>query len=94
MVRMLELITNQNNNLGLKINLDKTTIMVIDWDNTVKLQNLVPDIERVSVFIFLGSLMTNIGGSEAEIRRRNVIPQTTMGDMDRQSTKNTKLFDL
>lgn len=88
-------ITEESRALGLEINLDKTKLMIIDKGNVLQLGNQWPQIEVVQEFVYLGSLITNRGDTEEEIRRRIVIARTTMTSLtkicrNRQITMNTK----
>ncbi|XP_071580973.1 uncharacterized protein [Temnothorax nylanderi] len=96
LTKMLELVTKESNEVGLHINLEKTKLMVIDRGNTIQRNNVRPDMETVNEFIYLGSLISNIGGSEAEIRRRIAMSRTAMANLrriweDKQITTNTKI---
>lgn len=60
--------------------------MIIDRDNALQLGNRLPQIEKVQEFVYLGSLITNRGDIEEEIRRRIAIARTAMtnlNDLDR-----------
>lgn len=70
--------------------------MLIDRSNATQQENLLSDMETVSEFIYLGSLITNVGGSEAKIRKCTTMSRTAMVNLrtiwvDKQITKNTKI---
>ena len=95
MASLLERVTNESRALGLEINLDKTKLMVIDRSDTLQLKNLPSRVETVKEFIYLGSLITDGGGCEPEIRRRITLARTAMSNLlkiwsDKQISRNTK----
>ncbi|XP_050504913.1 uncharacterized protein LOC126883410 [Diabrotica virgifera virgifera] len=71
---------------GLKINVQKTKVMIIDRirNNQPEIRN-VAGFEAVSRFNYLGSVITNNGGCEEEIRRRLT--------MARSATVNKSVVD-
>ena len=83
---------------GLKINVNKTKIMIVDRENEGR--NNQPDrvgrFEVVDKFIYLGSMLQNSGSSELEIRRRIEIARSAMTQLfkvwkNRNITKATKI---
>jgi len=69
--------------------------MVIDRSNAVQINNLPPNIETVN-FVYLGSLITNTRGCEAEIRKRIALSRAAMVNLgkiwtDRGISKKTKM---
>lgn len=74
----------ESTNLHLEINHDKTKIMIVD-----RLNNNRPDITHIGLsqvvnqFVYLGAVITNEGGSSAEVRRRCEMARRTMRDLQR-----------
>jgi len=77
----------------------------MDRSNTIQLQNLQNTLETINDFIYLGSLITNKGGCETEIKRRIALARTAIElseDMSRQihnqkyqkSLVNTLVFSI
>lgn len=82
---------------GLRINAQKTKVMIIDRhrDNQPEIRNIA-GYEVVSRFNYLGSVVTNSGGCEEEIRRRLTMARSATAKLtkiwkDTDITKNTKL---
>ena len=82
--------------LGLKLNVSKTKIMIVGGDG-VEEPLLVDgtEVEQVTQFNFLGSLITTSGGCAVEIRRRLAMAKSAMVGLnkiwaDRGITKATK----
>ena len=83
--------------LGLRLNVSKTKIMAIGPDSVEEL--LIIDgneVESVSKFIFLGSLITKEGGCSQEIRHRLAMARSAMTNLskiwaDRGITRTTKV---
>ncbi|KAI8429179.1 hypothetical protein MSG28_007716 [Choristoneura fumiferana] len=95
--KLLHRIERVSLQFGLKINRQKTKMMIVD-----RSQNNAPHIteiancEVVQSYIYLGSLITNTGGSEDEIKRRIAITRSAMEKLtriwrDRNITKTTKV---
>ena len=70
----------QSENVGLKLNIQKTKIMasgpITSWEIDGK------TVETVSVFIFLGSKITADGDCSREIKRRLLIGRKVMTNLD------------
>lgn len=94
LIRRLEAVSLE---FGLKININKTKIMIVDRDN--EHQNQPDRMGRfvvVDEFIYLGSLLHNSGSCEREIRRRIQIARSAMTELskvwkDRNITRATKI---
>ncbi|CAG7824457.1 unnamed protein product [Allacma fusca] len=69
---------------GLLINKAKTKIMIVTVNqpenNSLEIQE-IEGIEVVSQFVYLGSIVDNKGGSEAEIRHRVQITRSAMSSL-------------
>lgn len=82
---------------GLKININKTKIMIIDRDNENQRQpEKIGDFEVVDKFVYLGSMLHKSGSCEFEVRRRIEIARTAMMQLtkiwkNRNITRNTKI---
>lgn len=82
---------------GLKININKTKIMIIDRDNENQRQpEKIGDFEVVDKFVYLGSMLHKSGSCEFEVRRRIEIARTAMIQLtkiwkNRNITRNTKI---
>ena len=70
MVDMLHRIESESRKFELKINTQKTKIMIIDRSQLLRLTSALDNLETVEEFVYLGSLITNNGTCETEIRRR------------------------
>lgn len=82
--------------MGLVINKSKTKLMIIDRFTAIQRNNLLHDYETVTQFQYLGSLITNKGSSEPEIRRRIGMAKSAMTQLskiwrDRNITHRTKI---
>ena len=90
-------VKNESEAMGLRLNVAKTKLMIIGGNNSTS--PLVIDgkeVEEVSQFNFLGSLITNEGGCSEEIRKRLAMARSTMAKLsnifnDRSITKTTKI---
>ena len=83
---MLDVANRSGETKGLRINAAKTKCMVISRDQACPVMNLkVGDrsIDNVNEFIYLGSLITNDGRSDTEVRRRIAIAKTSFLKMRR-----------
>jgi hypothetical protein len=79
---LLKRIKEASEKKGLLLNTKKTKIMVVDRDRTG--EDFIIDgqqIEEVSQFEYLGSMINNIGDSTVEIKRRLAIARTTVQSM-------------
>nr|XP_037870087.1 uncharacterized protein LOC119629162 [Bombyx mori] len=82
--------------MGLAINKSKTKLMIIDRFKAIQRNNVLHDYETVTQFPYLGSLITNKGSSEPEIRRRTGMAKSAMTQLsnilrDRNITHRTKI---
>ena len=69
---------------GMKINIKKTNAMVVSKKPNSPKINIAVDgqhIEQVTSYVYLGSLITEDGRSEKEIKRKIVIARTTFTNM-------------
>ena len=77
---LLMKVKEQSENVGLKLNLQKTKIMasgsIISW------QTDGATVETVADFIFLGSRITTDGDSSHEIKRRFLLGRKVMTNLD------------
>lgn len=82
MVRLKEI----SGRYGLKLNQDETKVMIVDGakNNQPKVKTIA-GYETVNQFNYLGSMITNSGNCEEEIRRRIAMGRTT-------TTKLTKIW--
>lgn len=69
--------------VGLSVNKSKTKVMIVDRTSQLSRTGELSDLEFVSEFIYLGSLLTDRGGSEGEIRRRTQMAKTAMTKLKR-----------
>ena len=69
--------------MGLEINRSKTKLMIIDRNDHLQLTNALADLEVVERFTYLGSMLSNTGGCEAEIGRRIGMAKSAMTRLDR-----------
>ncbi|XP_037866981.1 uncharacterized protein LOC119628534 [Bombyx mori] len=82
--------------MGLKINQPKTKIMIVDKYVTLNENNILGQYDIVKTFVYLGSIISNRGGSETEIRRRIGMAKSAMSQLnkiwrDRNILKKTKV---
>ncbi|CAK1590841.1 unnamed protein product [Parnassius mnemosyne] len=68
---------------GLSINKSKTKVMLIDRTGQLSRTGELSDLEFVSEFVYLGSLLSDRGGSEQDIRRRIQIAKGAMTRLKR-----------
>ena len=69
---------------GMKINIKKTKAMVVSKKPNSPKINIAIDgeqIEQVASYMYLGSLITEDGRSEKEIKRRIIIARSTFNNM-------------
>lgn len=65
--------------IGLRINKKKTKIMIVDRANNNRPEiKKINNIDTVNTFIYLGSLISNEGGSTEEIKRRSSLAKEAM----------------
>lgn len=82
---------------GLKLNPNKTTIMIVDRQNNNQPHiKTIAGFKVVNKYLYLGSLIENSGACEGEIRRRIALARTAVTKLtkiwkDTAITKNTKL---
>lgn len=82
---------------GLKLNPNKTTVMIVDRQNNNQPHvGNIAGFKVVNKYLYLGSLIDNSGSCEGEIRRRIALARTAVTKLtkiwkDTAITKNTKL---
>lgn len=96
LIELLRRVEYESNKVGLKINKNKTKIMIVDRFNTLQLTDRLNEYELVDSFIYLGSTITNNGNCESEIRRRIGMAKTAMSRLtkiwkDRSISQKTKI---
>lgn len=69
--------------VGLTVNKTKTKVMLVDRTGQLSRTGELSDLELVNDFVYLGSLITNQGGSEREIRRRTQMAKAAMSKLTR-----------
>ena len=94
---LLKKVKNESESLGLRLNVAKTKFMVIgdDGNNTPLLVD-GQNVDQIQQFNFLGSLITQEGGCQTEIRRRLAMARSAMTQLskiwtDRGITISTKV---
>ncbi|XP_037868505.1 uncharacterized protein LOC119628824 [Bombyx mori] len=96
MVELLRRLVIVSEEMGLKINQSKTNIMIVDKYGTLNENNILGQYDIVKTFVYLGSIISNRGGSETEIRRRIGMAKSAMSQLnkiwrDRKILKKTKV---
>jgi hypothetical protein len=82
MAELIRRVETESNVLGLQINRPKTKIMIIDRHQQLQNNNsALNGIDVVDNFVYLGSLISNNGGSELEIRRRITLAKSAMSQL-------------
>lgn len=94
LIQRLEIVSQE---MGLKINQAKTKLMIIDRTDTLRTGNALSQYDIVDSFVYLGSTISNKGGSEIEIRRRIGMAKSAMSQLDkiwkdRNVLKKTKIY--
>ena len=77
--RLLMKVKEESENVGLKLNIQKTKIMASSPITSWEIDEAV---ETVSVFIFLGSKITADGDCSHEIKRRLLLARKVMTNLD------------
>lgn len=94
---LLQILETTSQEWGLAINREKTKMMIVDRQNNNKPEvTQIGNCEVVNSYIYLGSLISNKGGCEEEVKRRNAITRSAMEKMtkvwkDRNVTNATKI---
>ena len=96
MLKLLNRVERESNKCGLRINADKTKIMIVDRSNALQLTDALQRFQVVDQFMYLGSYISNTGSSESDIRRRIGMAKSAMSRLtkiwkDRSITKHTKI---
>lgn len=96
MAELLNRLETTSLEMGLDINKSKTKLMVIDRFASIQRTNILQEYESVNQFQYLGSMVTNKGNSEPEIRRRIGMAKSAMTELnkvwrDRNITNRTKV---
>lgn len=96
MLELLQRLEEVSREYGLKINANKTKVMIVDRLNENQRQPAkIDNFEVVEKFVYLGSMLHRTGSCEFEIRRRIEIARSAMIKLvkiwkDRNITRNTK----
>ena len=69
--------------LGLKINKNKTKLMIIDRAGSLQRSDELRELEQVHSFVYLGSLVSDTGSCKQEICRRIQIAKQAMTRLDK-----------
>ena len=69
--------------VGLSINRAKTKVMIVDRAGILGRTGELSDVEFVKEFVYLGSLISDQGGCDREIRRRTQMAKVAMSKMTR-----------
>ena len=97
LLEFLERLERVSLEYGLKINVSKTKVMIIDRDNENRRQPAkIGAFDVVDKFVYLGSMLHRTGSCEFEIRRRIEIARSAMVQLtkiwkNRNITRNTKI---
>lgn len=83
LARLLSRVEKESELVGLTINKAKTKIMVVDRPGLLIRSNELRDLEFVDQFVYLGSLLTNEGGTVKEIARRIQMSKAAMTKLTR-----------
>ena len=83
LVELLERVETESVQLGLHINRSKTKVMLIDRPGVLTEVEQLQDLEVVHEFVYLGSLINDVGTCEAEIRRRIQMAKGAMTSLER-----------
>ncbi|XP_028034121.1 uncharacterized protein LOC114245976 [Bombyx mandarina] len=70
-------------NMGLAINKSKTKLLVVDRFSSIQRTDLLAEYEAVDQFVYLGSVITDKGSCEPEIRRRIGMAKTAMTQLSK-----------
>nr|XP_037868506.1 uncharacterized protein LOC119628825 [Bombyx mori] len=70
-------------NMGLAINKSKTKLLVVDRFSSTQRTDLLAEYEAVDQFVYLGSVITDKGSCEPEIRRRIGMAKTAMTQLSK-----------
>lgn len=94
---LLNRLKTESINYGLKINYNKSKVMIIDRENEIQPKPpVIANCEVVHGFVYLESLLQNTGGCDMEIRRRIQLGRTAMSQLtklwkDRKISLETKI---
>ena len=97
LVELIRRVEVASREVGLKLNRQKTKVMIIDRKNNNQPDTTrIANCEVVSSFVYLGAVLSNGGGSSNEIRRRIEISRSAMSRLtkvwrDRQISNATKM---
>lgn len=95
MSELIERVEQESLRFGLKLNRQKTKLMVIDRTNKLAAAPNIHDVENVSEIVYLGSHINNEGNSSTDIKRRTALAKSSMTKLtkiwkDNHITKATK----
>lgn len=96
MAQLISRVEKESELVGLTINKTKTKVLVVDRPGALTRSNELRDLEFVDHFVYLGSLLSNVGGSEGEISRRIQMSKAAMTKLtriwkDRNISRKTKV---
>ena len=97
LLEFLQRLEEESRNYGLRINVAKTKVMIVDRNTeNQRRPRKIGNFEVVDNFIYLGSVLHNSGSCEFEIKRRIEIARSAMIKMtkiwkDRNITKKTNI---
>ena len=96
MVDLLDRLESVSKEHGLVINKKKTKLVVVDRFDSIQRSEALNAYETVTEFQYLGSVISNKGNSEPEIRRRIGMAKTAMNQLtkiwkDSNIRKRTKI---
>ncbi|KAL0838884.1 hypothetical protein ABMA28_016906 [Loxostege sticticalis] len=97
MVDLLNRLDTVSREMGLYINQAKTKIMIVDRSRELQDVHLLSQYDIVEDFVYLGSSISNKGGTEGEIRRRIGMAKSAMTQLekvwkDRNVLNKTKIY--
>ena len=89
---MMDIVIAESERRGLSLNPAKSVVMVFSKEDpppacTLKIHDQM--LKQVTSFVYLGSLMTQDGRSDAEVKRRIAIAKSTFGTMKEVLSKRT-----
>ncbi|KAJ8724798.1 hypothetical protein PYW07_015756 [Mythimna separata] len=82
MVALLDRMERISEEMGLSVNRSKTKVMVVDRSGKLELTGAL-DLETVDNFVYLGSIISNDGSCEKEVRRRIGMAKSAMAQLDK-----------
>lgn len=83
MAELLRRVERASEMVGLSVNKMKTKVMVVDRAGTFVRTGELTELEFVNEFVYLGTLISNQGGCDKEIRRRTQMAKAAMSKLTR-----------